>query len=139
MTLVFYDGICGLCDHLVRFLLERDRHAAFRFATLQGELARRLLTPSGPGGVNPRDLDSVVVLTDWPSPTHQVHVRSRAVLHALAALGPPWPFLARLSRVVPLRIADALYRGVARSRYRLFGKLDACPLPPPEWRDRSLD
>ena len=136
MTLVFYDGLCGLCDRLVRFILARDRHARFRFATLQGELARQLLPPFS---VNPRDLDSVVVVTDWPSPAHRIHVRSRAVIHALDALGFPWSLIARLFRVVPSRLADAAYRGIARRRYRLFGKLETCPLPPPQWRDRFLD
>ena len=44
---VFYDGVCGLCDRTVRFLLRRDRRDRLRFAPLQGEVARKLLPPLG--------------------------------------------------------------------------------------------
>jgi predicted DCC family thiol-disulfide oxidoreductase YuxK len=135
-TLVFYDGICGLCNRLNRFLLKRDRQGRIRFAPLQSRLAGDTLARYGRDS---SDLDTVYVVSNWNSPRERVHARSRAVLHTLSLLGPGWRLLSRLGSIVPTPLADALYGLVARHRYRIFGQFDACPLPPPEWRTRFLD
>ena len=135
-AVVFYDGYCGLCDRFVQFLLARDSDARIRFATLQGSVARREL---GPGGHDPSELDTVVVIADFGGPGQRVLTRSRAVLHALAQLGGFWSLIAVAGRLVPQRVADAVYNSVARRRYRIFGRLESCPLPRPEWHDRFLD
>jgi predicted DCC family thiol-disulfide oxidoreductase YuxK len=127
---VFYDGVCGLCNRFVSFLIARDRGARLRFATLQGEVARRLLVPLGG---RPDDLDTVYVLRSDGT----LLKRSRAILQALAALGGPWR-LVKVLRLVPAPVADVAYGLMARVRYRLFGRLDACPLPPPEVRHRFV-
>jgi len=136
VTLVFYDGLCGLCDRFVQFLLPRDQRGVLRFAQLQGELARRELPPQG---FDPLDLDTVFVIADWHSERPRLLTRSRAVLHAVSRLGGTWGALARVATVVPAAIADPIYGFVARRRYRVFGRFEACPLPRPEWRERFLD
>lgn len=135
-TLVFYDGVCGLCNRLVWFLLRRDVGARFRFAALQGPLAQTILVAKGR---DPSELDTVYVVRDWNTPEERVLERSAAVLYALSQLGAGWRFAARVGRLVPAGLADGLYRLVARTRYRVFGRLTSCPLPPAEWRQRFLD
>jgi len=135
-TVVFYDGVCGLCNRLNRFLLRRDRQARIRFAPLQGPLAQRTLSRYGH---DPSDLDTVYVIADWHSPRERLLARAEAILHALAQLDGSWRTLARIGSLVPRPIADALYRAVARNRYRVFGKFESCQIPPPEWRERFLD
>jgi predicted DCC family thiol-disulfide oxidoreductase YuxK len=80
----------------------------------------------------------VYAIADWQTPRARVLERSRAVLHALAQLGTGWRVLAGIGALVPLSIADAVYAFVARRRYQVFGRYDACPLPRPEWKDRFL-
>lgn len=135
-TVVFYDGVCGLCNRLVRFLIRRDTHARLLFAPLQGALARTVLPPQG---YDPSDLDTVYVVAHWRQPTQHVLARSRAILHALAELGPGWRAAAAFGRIVPRPLSDAVYNAVARRRYRTFGQLAACPVPPPEWRGRFIE
>ena len=135
-TLVFYDGVCGLCDRFVKFLLRRDARGRFRFAPLQGAVAQEVLTPRG---IDPAQLDSVVVVDRWQRDDARVFRRSRAVLEAVRMLDGSWPAIARFALLAPRPLADAVYRVVARYRYRVFGKLDACPIPPPEWRNRFLE
>jgi predicted DCC family thiol-disulfide oxidoreductase YuxK len=135
-TLVFYDGVCGLCDRFVRFLLARDRAGRLQFAPLQGATARRELPPLG---LDPADLDSVVVIAGWRSPAPRVLTRSPAVLHTVRQLGPGWRALAAIARFVPRVIGDAVYGAVARRRYRMFGRFDACRLPSAGERARFLD
>jgi predicted DCC family thiol-disulfide oxidoreductase YuxK len=134
-TVVFYDGTCGLCDRFVRFLVRRDRSERLRFAPLQGELAARTLKPQG---YDPSDLDTVYVAADWGTDAERVLRRAEAVWHALGQLGGGWRMIAAAGRVLPKPLADRFYDLVARNRYRVFGRFDACPLPPPEWRERFL-
>jgi predicted DCC family thiol-disulfide oxidoreductase YuxK len=128
---VFFDGVCGLCNRAVAFLLKRDRRDRLRFAPLQGETARRLLPPVGG---SPDDLDTMYVLTS----DGRLLRRSRAILFAGAALGGPWSLLALL-QVIPRPLADWLYERVARVRYRVFGRLETCAIPAPEVRARFLE
>ena len=136
VTLVFYDGVCALCNGAVTFLVKRDRAGIFRFAPLQGQLAAEVLPKYA---IDPRDLDSIVVLEDWNGAGERVLTRSNAVLSALRSLGGTWATLARIGSVVPAALRDVVYRTVARTRYRTFGKYDVCPIPPPEWRNRFLE
>jgi predicted DCC family thiol-disulfide oxidoreductase YuxK len=135
-TVVFYDGVCGLCDRFIRFLIRHDPNRRILFAPLQGTLARTVLVPRG---LNPLDLDTMYAVADWKGPSEHVLARSRALLHAVRQLGGIWPWLARVGLLVPQPIADALYRTIGRFRYRVFGQRETCPIPPVEWRDRFLD
>jgi predicted DCC family thiol-disulfide oxidoreductase YuxK len=82
-TVVFYDGVCGLCNRLVRFVVRRDHRRQFVFAPLQGRLARTTLPPHG---YDPAKLDTMYVIADWHGPTEHVLVRSRTILHTLLQL-----------------------------------------------------
>src|SRR5262245_15340886 len=128
--IVFFDGVCNLCNGAVNFLIDRDRARRLRFAPLQGRTfaAVRLENPwLG-------EVDSLV-LADAAG----VHVRSAAALGLLQYLGAPWRLLGRVGRLVPRPIRDWLYDRVARSRYGIFGRRDACRIPTPELRARFLD
>lgn len=127
--LVLYDGVCGLCDRSVRWLIKRDRHATLRFAPLQGETTAALRARID--GI-PEDLSSVVYLDHGV-----VRVRSKAFLHLMRHMRGPWKVLYYL-RWLPGFLADLPYRLVAALRYRLFGKKDACTLPSPDERARFL-
>ena len=128
--IVFFDGVCGLCDRLVQFVLRRDHDRRFRFAPLQGRLAGRELRLRG---VDPEDLDTLYLLTAQG----RLLNRSRAVFFILRQLGGGWGVLANL-RVLPAFLTDAGYRLVAALRYRLFGRFDECRVPSAEDRDRVL-
>jgi predicted DCC family thiol-disulfide oxidoreductase YuxK len=127
--IVLYDGVCGLCDRLVQFLVAKDRDRLLRYAPLQGETAARLraLHPSIPA-----DLDTMVFVDEGV-----VYLRSRAAARIARYL--PWPWRAgAVVRFVPRFLADFGYNLVARSRYRIFGKVEACGLPTKEERQLLL-
>ncbi len=133
--LVLYDGVCGLCNGLVRFILARDPLALFQFAALQSAPARDVLRGFGK---TPDGLNTFFVVADTGTARARLLDRSEAVLFVAAALGPPWRWLAPL-KVLPVALRDSCYNLVARNRYRLFGKHDTCPLPTAETRRRFLD
>lgn len=125
---VLYDGVCGLCDRFVQFVLRHDARGYFRFAPLQGAFATAALARHGvaPGS---GALRSMVLLEAPATPQERVRLRSDAVLAILTRLGGAWRMTVIL-RVVPRPLRDAIYDLVARVRYRVFGKHDACALPP---------
>ena len=139
--IVLYDGVCGLCNRMVQFVLKRDRGDTFRFASLQSSLAKGILARHGRDAA---DLDTVYVVVnrEVSNPEHsaeQLLARSDAVLFILRRLGGFWDAVAGLLRLIPRPIRDWGYRIVARIRYRVFGKYDTCPIPSAETRARFLD
>ena len=134
-TLVLYDGVCGLCNRLVSFLLRHDRRDQFRFAPLQSDFAQALLRRYN---LDPNDFDTVVVLADFQRPVERALTRSEAALWAIGGLGGIWRLFA-VAKLVPFSLREGLYRFIAQRRYRIFGKYDQCPLPRPEDRDKFLD
>ncbi len=137
--LVIFDGHCGFCNGSVRWSLRRDRFDRLRFIASESPRVSGLLvrlgisaldSPSGPG--------SIVVIREPDRPSEQVLVRSSAVIAILAALPGPWPALAFVLSCIPRPLRDFGYQIVARLRYRIWGRLESCPLPTPAERARFL-
>src|SRR5262245_23842231 len=135
MHLVLYDGVCGLCNRVLQFLLLHDRRGVFAFATLQGATGQAMVRRFGG---NPADLTSFYVVENYRAPDARALMRSDAALFVAGQLGWPWK-AARLFAVVPKAIRDRVYDVVARTRYRVFGRYDQCLLPRPEWRSRFVE
>jgi predicted DCC family thiol-disulfide oxidoreductase YuxK len=126
--IVFFDGVCNLCNGFVNAVLREDQRETWKFASLQGRsaAARGLSLPAS-------DQASVVVCVG-----EQTFRQSDAVLELAAGLGGLWRLLSWL-RIVPRPVRDALYRFIARNRYRWFGQRQQCRLPSPAERARFLD
>lgn len=126
--LLLYDGHCALCNGWVKAVLRFDPAGSLRFAPLAGATARQVLSahPELAG------IDSLIYVADGRATT-----RSTAVFAILAYLGWPWKALV-VFRLIPREIRDSLYDVVAFWRFRLFGRYDACPLPPAGQQARFL-
>jgi predicted DCC family thiol-disulfide oxidoreductase YuxK len=134
--ILLYDGVCGLCNRLVQFILRRDRNAIFRFAALQSTLAVRILTRHG---ANPTALDTVYVVVNHRLPDEYLLSRSDAVLYILKQLGSFPRAAASALQILPKFLRDAAYNPMARHRYQIFGRSDSCILPKDLHRPRFLD
>jgi len=131
-TIVYFDGVCGLCNRLVDFILPRDRRKRILFSPLQSERGEAIRRRAG---LSPAaDLDTVVV-----EEGERIYVRSAGVLRVLRRLGPPWSLLYYAGIALPRPVRDALYRFVARRRYRWFGKRSECRAPTPAERARFVE
>lgn len=127
--ILFFDGVCNLCNASVQRVIKADKKEVFRFASLQSEAAQELLADTG---LNPQELKSVILY-------HQdkFYTRSDAVLESARLLGGGWSLL-YICKLIPPFIRDTIYDWVARHRYRWFGKQDACMLPTPDLKRRFL-
>ena len=130
VTIIFFDGVCHLCNASVNFVIDRDPGGLFRFAALQGETGQRLQEKHGLAGER---LDSVVLVEGG-----RVYTRSTAALRIVRRLGFPWSMLAVLL-VLPVPVRDWFYEIVARNRYRWFGRRESCQIPTPELKGRFMD
>lgn len=126
--IVFFDGVCNLCNSTVQFIIRRDREQRFRFASLQSETGQEMLQRNNlPQG----QFNSFILYENG-----QAYFRSTAALKMLSQLkGWKWT---RLFMIVPRFLRDGVYNLVARNRYNWFGRKDACMIPTPDLKSRFL-
>ncbi|WP_434386075.1 thiol-disulfide oxidoreductase DCC family protein [Melittangium boletus] len=132
---LFFDGVCVMCDHSVHFIHARDRHDTFRFAALQGPRAHETLARYGKDAAA---LDGVYLLVGRDTPHERLLWKYAAVRAVLRELGGGWKALGWVMGLVPRPLGDWFYDRVARNRYRLIGKYEACPIPGPDLRAKFL-
>lgn len=131
-AIVFYDGACGLCERVVRFVLAEDRAGVFQLAPLGSPAFERLVPPEARAALP----DSIVVRTR----DGELLVRARAAIEIGTALGGLWRVAATMVMLLPPELADRAYDVVAARRRRLFAPPSAaCPLVPARLRGRFLD
>lgn len=128
--IVVFDAQCLLCDGWVRFLLRHDKRRVLRFASIQGECGKALLARAG---LKVEGLQTLLLVDGERTWQH-----TSAILRVLHALGWPWR-LAWSAWLVPAPLRDALYRWLARHRYRWFGRSEVCLMPSADHAQRFLD
>lgn len=126
--IVFFDGVCGLCNTSVDLLMKEDQNLVLQFAPLQGQHAKDIL-----GEEKAAKLTSIHYYDG-----QKVYDQSGAVIRICRDIGGFWK-LALILFLVPAFIRNPLYNYVAKNRYKWFGKRDACRIPTPEERNRILD
>ncbi len=126
--MLLFDGLCNLCNGVVQFVLTHDKSATVHFASQQSAFGQRTMQGRGLSGI-----DGVVLLEG-----ERVYTHSDAALRLLSYLPAPLSWLSTL-RVIPKGLRELVYRFIARHRYRLFGRREACLLPRPEWKARFLE
>ncbi|HEX7721853.1 MAG TPA: DCC1-like thiol-disulfide oxidoreductase family protein [Pyrinomonadaceae bacterium] len=134
-AIVLYDGVCGLCNRAVQFLLKRDRRDRLRFASLQSDFAAALLRQHG---VDHEDLDTVYAVLNHDEPNETLLAKGDAFLFFAKTIGGIWS-VARVGRIIPRPLRNWLYDFVARHRYQVFGKSESCMLPDPKERHKFLE
>ncbi|WP_420458321.1 thiol-disulfide oxidoreductase DCC family protein [Neolewinella sp.] len=126
---LFFDGVCNLCNGAVQTVLKYDRRGQLKFASLQSELAAELLPQLG---IDPEALKSLVLYENGTA-----YTRSEAALRTARLMGGSFATLYYL-RLFPRSLRDWVYDLVGRNRYRWFGARAECMLPRPEWRARFV-
>ena len=136
VPVLLYDGECGLCNGVVRFLIRHDPEGRLRFAPLQSPLAQGYLRLQG---LPADDFGSLVFVPDWNDRgPGRFLLRTAGALACFAELRGAWRMVSWL-RIIPAFLRDPVYRLIARTRYRLFGIYRSKPLPDPAWTQRFLD
>jgi predicted DCC family thiol-disulfide oxidoreductase YuxK len=126
---ILYDGVCVFCSRWIRFVAARDVARRFRFTAIQSGYGRRLAQAFS---IDPEAPDTNAVVHCGVA-----FFKSDAALTVLSHL-PGWQWV-RILRAVPKALRDPVYNLIARNRYRIFGKYDACFLGDAGFRDRVME
>ena len=126
--LILFDGVCVFCSRWVRFVIERDPERRFRFLAIQSERGWALAARFG---IDPEAPQTNAVV--WGG---RIFFKSDAALTVLGQLAATRPL--GWLKAVPRLLRDPAYGLIARNRYRIFGRTDACMIPAPEDRSRFL-
>ena len=127
--IIFYDGLCAMCNRFIRLLVKLDKKEKFLLAPLQGkngEILKEEFSKELQG------IDSVIFYNK------KVYTKSSAVINILSELGGTYK-LAYIFNIIPSFISDSIYDYIARNRFQWFGKLDKCPMPEKKNISRFLD
>ena len=127
---IFFDGICNLCNASVIFIIRHDKRGRFKFASLQSEFAKDFLKKHAMFA-DARSLpDSLILVQE-----NKIYFKSEAALEISRQLSGIWKVLI-IFGIIPRTLRDWLYDVVARNRYKWFGKRQSCMVPSPEISER---
>lgn len=129
-NLVLYDGVCMFCNSSINFILDHEKNQKLTFAPLQSDLGQNLL----------KEFDFPLNYTDsllFVS-NDKISSHSTAAFKIAGYLKSPWQWIS-LFGILPSFLTDFFYNLIAKHRYRIMGKADACLLPTPATRARFLE
>jgi predicted DCC family thiol-disulfide oxidoreductase YuxK len=127
-SLIFFDGVCGLCNGFVDFIIKIDKDNKFVFSPLQGEFSKENLPEKFT-----KDMKSVVLL----KPNGDLYTQSDAVIEILSEIGGVWG-LAKVANILPAGLRDKAYDLVSENRYKIFGKKESCRMPIGDERSKFI-
>lgn len=127
--LLFFDGVCNLCNSSVKTIIKKDRHQKFKFASIQSDAAKEILLQLDDYN---SDIDSIILLNN-----NRLFYKSSAVLRLCKILGGWYNFLL-IFWIIPKSIRNWMYDFVAKNRYRWFGKRESCILPSTDLKERFI-
>lgn len=127
MDIVFFDGVCGLCDHFVDFIIRHDRKRKLFFSPLQGKTIQKT---KAAGLANEQ---TIIFLKG-----DDMFTKSKAAIEIVASLGGVW-MISKIFLLVPGFIRDFIYSFIAKHRYQCFGKKNSCRVPAPEEKSYFLE
>lgn len=124
---LFFDGYCGLCDGFVTWLLKVDKHKRIQFASLQSEVAEKVIPKS-----LIQKMETLVLIRSG-----QLYTQSEAFFEIVRQLSFPYRLLL-IFQYFPKKLRDQIYDWISRNRYKVFGRRDTCRMPLPDERHRFL-
>lgn len=128
--IIIYDGECNYCDAIVQFLIRVDKKNEFKFAHISSQAGSKMLNKFG---IDSNLHDSFIYVKD-----HEYYMYSDGAGQVLLQLGGAYALMGKILLAIPLNIRDAIYKWVARNRYKLFGHKQSCDIPSQSILDKFL-
>ena len=118
--IIFYDGVCNMCNSFVNTIISLDKKNQLFFSPLNGKIAKKLLNEHSE---KIKNIDSVIFYSH-----SKISVKSKAVIDIINSLGSLYKIISILN-IIPSLLLDYIYDLVAKNRYSWFGKKSRCPMP----------
>ena len=126
---IFFDGVCNLCNASVQFVIAHDKKDQFKFTALQGDYAKEVLSKFN---ADPQKLNTILLLQEG-----KLYTKSSAALRVAGKLNGLIPLL-YVFLLVPKFIRDWFYDIIARNRYRWWGRQESCWVPTPDLKSKFI-
>ena len=126
---IFFDGVCNLCNASVQFVIAHDKKDQFKFTALQGDYATEMLPKFN---ADLEKLNTILLLEDG-----KLYTKSSAALRIARKLNGLIPLLYAFI-IVPKFIRDWVYDIIARNRYRWWGRQESCWVPTPDLKSKFI-
>ena len=130
MKIIFFDGVCNLCNRSVQLIIKHDKDDQYRFVSLQSPLTEKLMNDHK---LKLPTVSSIVLMQD-----NKLFTESEAVLLICMSLY-GWPYLFSFFKFIPEALRDYFYKIISKNRYRVFGRSDNCLIPSNEIKFKFLD
>lgn len=119
-NIIFFDGVCNVCDKTVDFILNHDKKNKFFYSSLQSDFSEKFFKSKNEN----LNLESIVVFSD-----DKFLYKSKGIIYILKNIGGYPRIIGFLLGIFPKFISDYFYSLFAKYRYKLFGKMDICKIP----------
>lgn len=130
--IIFFDGVCNLCNGLIDYVINRNKNKSIYYATLQSDIAKLKL----------KEYDNIILESDFNTIYYYkngiVYSKSSAILHIFLELSSTHKIFSKILLIIPKLIRDSIYNIIARNRYRFFGKKETCRLPTQKEKQQFL-
>ncbi|MEQ1664534.1 MAG: DCC1-like thiol-disulfide oxidoreductase family protein [Bdellovibrionales bacterium] len=142
---IYFDGVCNLCNGWIDWVLKVDRANVFKFASLQGAAGQQLLNS------NPELIVTIVTDDKLSNESPEIFTtiilnlknknltETDAIIEILRLLPRPWSYFAPILSGLPKALRNAAYRYVSRNRYHFFGTRNTCRIPTAFEKTKFLD
>lgn len=127
--IILFDGVCNLCNGAINFVIKKDKKNIFKFAPLQSEIGKTLLSQFK---IDTSEVDSIILVDG-----EKYYAKSSAALRISKELSGAYPLLYGFI-ILPRFIRDLVYDYIAKNRYKWFGKKESCMIPTPELKEKFL-
>ena len=126
---VLFDGVCNFCNASINFVIDRDKKGVFKFAALQSDIGQEILKKYG---LKQTNFDSIILEKEG-----KIYQKSDAALEIVRNMDGLWKVF-YIFKIIPSFLRNPVYNLIAKNRYRIFGRTDACRIPTPELKARFL-
>lgn len=130
-NIVLFDGICNLCNKSIIFIIKRDYKDVFRFAPIQSEIGKKLISTLK---IDTVKVDSILL---YIPKNEKLHTKSNAVLRIAQELKFPYN-ICSCFLIFPAFLRNSVYDYIAKKRYNWFGKQNTCMIPTPDLNKKFL-
>lgn len=115
----------------MQFVIKRDVHDVFRYASLQSETGQQLTAERK---IDTNNIDSVVLI----EPGVAYYIKSDAALQIGRHIK-GYRTTSKVLNLIPKGLRNIVYDLIAKYRYAWFGKKEHCMIPTAELKTKFLD
>ena len=128
--LIFFDGVCILCNTSVNYIIKYDKKNVFRFVALQSEIGQKIVKEFN---IDPKKTDSIILFSE----EQKLSYKSTAALKIANHLNFPFNILV-VFLIIPPFIRNWVYDYIAKNRYKWYGKRKECMVPTAELKNKFI-